>query len=250
MSTGQRPLVLVTGASGSIGIATVGRLRDRGVDVVTADRAPMPRNAAAIAKVELTVDLTDDSQVERAFGEIPQAGQLQHVIAIAGGGDLEELSQPDPALEPLDVFTRVVVQNLHIAFVTIRHTVPLLRRSSGDRSITLVGSINALGGYAAPGYSAAKAGLSGLTNALAAPVGRDGIRINCLALGTVDTDNLRRLATERGHQLDLQSVAKRSALGRVLTPEDVAAALVSATFDMRGLTGSTVVLDNGQSLTR
>ena len=101
MSTGQRPLVLVTGASGSIGIATMACLRNRGADVVTADRAPLPPDGAAVAKAELTVDLTDDSQVERAFGEIPQAGQLQHVIAIAGGGDLEELSQPDPALEPL-----------------------------------------------------------------------------------------------------------------------------------------------------
>jgi NAD(P)-dependent dehydrogenase (short-subunit alcohol dehydrogenase family) len=250
MSNGRRPLVLVTGASGSIGMATLACLRDRGADVVTADRAPLPPEGASLAQAELTVDLSEDSEVERAFGEIPQTGELRHVIAIAGGGDLEELRQPDPAVEPLDVFNRVVVQNLHIAFVTIRHAVPLLRHSSGERSITLVGSINALGGYAAPGYSAAKAGLSGLTSALAAPLGQDGIRINCLALGTVDTDNLRRLATERGHPLDLQSVAKRSALGRVLTPAEVAVALVGTAFDMPGLTGSTIVLDNGQTLTR
>jgi NAD(P)-dependent dehydrogenase (short-subunit alcohol dehydrogenase family) len=169
---------------------------------------------------------------------------------VAGGGDAGELGDADPATEALDVFARVVAANLHIAFVAVRHSVPLLRASPGDRSITLVGSINADGGYGAPGYSAAKAGLSGLARALAPLLGRDGVRINCLSLGTVDTENLHALARATGTPLDLTAVARRAPLGRVLAPVDVGAALVAMAFDLRGLTGATITLDNGQTLIR
>ncbi|MGH8837663.1 MAG: SDR family NAD(P)-dependent oxidoreductase [Jiangellaceae bacterium] len=244
------PVVLVTGASGSIGAATVACLRDRGCEVVTADRTPLPADVAGRGATQVTVDLTADADVETAFDRIPVVGPLRHVVAVAGGGDTEELTSPDQPTEPLEVFSRAVANNLHIAFITVRNAVPLLRRSGGDRSISLVGSINAYGGYGAPGYSAAKAGLTGLTRALAAPLGADGIRINCVALGTVDTANLHRLAAERGRELDLAAVAARTPLGRVLAPQEVALALVSVALDWPGLTGSTIVLDNGQTLIR
>ena len=182
----------------------------------------------------------------KAFEPLESLGRLQHVVAVAGGGDAGELSQADPATEPLEIFRGVLEANLVTAFATIRHTVPLLRGSEGDRSITLVGSINAFGGYGAPGYSAAKAGMSGLVNALAEPLGAEGIRINCLALGTTDTDNLHELATLTGQTLDLSAVAAKAPLRRVLSPADVGEALAVMAVDMRGLTGTTVVLDNGQ----
>ena len=71
-----------------------------------------------------------------------------------------------------------------------------------------------------------------------------------MALGTVDTANLHRLAAERGRELDLAAVAARTPLGRVLAPQEVALALVSVALDWPGLTGSTIVLDNGQTLIR
>ena len=243
------PGVLVTGAAGDIGRCTVTAVAARGRRVVALDRTPLPDDAGALVHREITVDLTDDAAVARRLGaeDMPAVG---HVVAVAGGGDVDELSQPDPATECLDLFSRVVANNLHAAFVTVRNTVPLLRRQAGDRSITLVGSINAYGGYGAPGYSAAKAGLSGLVAALAAPLGAEGIRINCLALGTVDTANLRYLAEVSGRRHDLVAVAAKAPLQRVLTPDDVARSLVAMALDMPGLTGTTVVLDNGQTLIR
>jgi NAD(P)-dependent dehydrogenase (short-subunit alcohol dehydrogenase family) len=243
------PAVLVTGASGDIGRHTVALLAGRGAEVITMDRAPLPSDMAVLVRQEITVDLTDDPNVARhlASEDMPA---VHHVIGIAGGGDLDELSQHDPATESIDIFSRVVANNLHLAFMTVRNTVPLLRRQSGERSITLVGSINAYGGYSAPGYSAAKAGLSGLVAALATPLGADGIRINCLALGTVDTANLRYLAEARGLRHDLGVVAEKAPLRRVLTPDDVARSLSAMALDMPGLTGTTIVLDNGQTLIR
>nr|MDQ3957744.1 SDR family oxidoreductase [Actinomycetota bacterium] len=205
----------------------------------------LPEPESTIVVKHLEVDLADDDAAQ-AIATIAPGRGLQHVIAVAGGGDAEELSQVDPATEELGIFERVMRNNLQTAFVTIRHAVPLLRASSGDRSITLVGSINAFGGYGAPAYSAAKAGLAGLANALTTPLGADGIRINCLVPGTVDTENLRDLAASRGVQLDVGSLAARAPLGRVLEASDVAAALVAMSLDMRGLTGAGVVLDNGQ----
>ena len=240
----------VTGAAGSIGRATVRVLASRGVSVVTADRKPLQQSEARLVAEEIALDLHDENDLARAMARIRSRGQLQHVLAIAGGGDAEELAQSDPSTETLAIFSRVVSNNLLIAFSTIRHVVPVLRESGGNRSITLVGSINAFGGYGAPGYSAAKSGLVGLTNALAGPLGADGIRINCLALGTVDTENLRELAAKRGVSLDLAAVAAKAPLGRVLTPAEVGQALAVIALDMPGLTGTTLVLDNGQTRIR
>ena len=240
--------VLVTGASGSIGLATIRAFAGRGLGVATIDRDPLPAAQARLVTHELEADLLDDAAVAAAVAAIE--APLRHVVAVAGGGDVDELSEEDPATGSLETFTRVVANNLHTAFATIRNAVPRLRELEGDRSIALVGSINAYGGYGAPGYSAAKAGLSGLAATLATPLGADGIRINCLALGTVDTDNLRALDEARGRTLDLGTIAARAPLGRVLSPEDVASALAAMTLDMSGLTGSTIVLDNGQTLIR
>jgi NAD(P)-dependent dehydrogenase (short-subunit alcohol dehydrogenase family) len=241
----RRQVVLVTGAAGSIGRETL-RLFAPRFHLATADRKRLPEPDDALVGRQLIVDLGDDDAVREAFAQVPSLGPLQHVIAIAGGGDIEELTDPDPATEDTAVFTRVISENLVTAFVTIRHALPLLRAGDGDRSIALLSSINAFGGYGAPAYSAAKAGLIGLANALATPLGHDGIRINSLALGTVDTDHLRELSKARGVEPDLDRVASRNPLGRVLTPDEVAKAL-AATVDMPGLTGATIVLDNGQT---
>jgi NAD(P)-dependent dehydrogenase (short-subunit alcohol dehydrogenase family) len=241
---------VVAGGAGSIGMATVSALSGRGLRVASLDRVRMPTGAAEMVVEDIVVDLLDDVAVGNALATLPHHGQLTDVICVAGGGDPEELAGPDPPTEDFNVFSRVVAGNLHTAFVTIRHSVPLLRAAAGDRSITLVGSINAHGGYGAPGYSAAKAGLSGLAGALAGYLGPDGIRINCLALGTVDTANMRALARLPGVDLDLGNCAAKAPLRRVLTPGDVAATLVAMALDMPGLTGTTVVLDSGQLLIR
>jgi NAD(P)-dependent dehydrogenase (short-subunit alcohol dehydrogenase family) len=250
MQGSDRGIAFITGAAGSMGRATVRAFSSRGLAVSTADHRRLPDAESKLLAEELTFDLHDEAAVRDAMTRIRSLGPLQHVIAIAGGGDPDELAQSDPATEELQIFARVVSNNLHIAFGTIRHVVPLLRDGEGNRSITLVGSINAYGGYGAPGYSAAKSGLIGLTKALTQPLGADGIRINCLTLGTVDTENVHDLAAARGVDPDLPALSAKAPLGRVLTPEEVGGALAAIALDMPGLTGATIVLDNGQTLIR
>jgi NAD(P)-dependent dehydrogenase (short-subunit alcohol dehydrogenase family) len=145
----------------------------------------------------------------------------------------------------------VVENNLVVAFAAVRTVVAEPRVTGGDKSVTFISSINALGGFGAPGYSAAKAGLSGLAKALAPRLGADGIRINTLLLGTVRTPNLLDLLRRRGlDERRLDELAGRSAPRRVLSPEDVARAALSLARDFPGMSGVDVVLDNGQTLTR
>src|SRR5574342_862529 len=141
------PTVLITGGSGSIGRATISRVVERRCRAVVLDHDPLPAATARLVSTQLTVDLLDDGAVGEALARIGDLSPPSHVISIAGGGDAEELSQEDMATASLEIFTRVVANNLYTAFTTIRHTVPMLRQSTGDRSITLVGSINAFGGY-------------------------------------------------------------------------------------------------------
>ena len=109
------------------------------------------------------------------------------MVAIAGGALPEEKTGADLAELPLEVFRASLELNLVTAWITLRAALPHLRRAEGDRSITLTTSTDALASYGLPAYAAAKAGLIGLVNSLAGPLGGDGIRINAVAPGDVPT---------------------------------------------------------------
>jgi NAD(P)-dependent dehydrogenase (short-subunit alcohol dehydrogenase family) len=241
-------VALVVGAAGDIGRATCHRLRALGLAVAGWD----------IQGRQPDVDLAAWTVVDLADGEVPDAlperlaelGPLRFVFHVVGGADLEEAGQPDPARVPMAAIRRTVSLNLLSAYGVVRATVPLLRTSSGDRSYTLVSSLNAYGGYGLPGYSGAKAGLHGLVRALAAPLGRDGIRINAVALGTTHTANFERVALSAGHPADFARLGRQLPRGRVLEPAEAAATLVSIGVDNPAVSGAVVIADGGQSVLR
>lgn len=235
-------LALVSGAAGDIGRETLAALRAAGWLTVGWDLHVGPGVRVC--------DLLAEDNLLRETELLRREGQLKHVVHVAGGGDAEELSCASVTDESATVFERVLRVNLVTAFNLIRHTVPLLREAVGDRSITLISSINALGGYGAPGYSAAKAALSGLANSLVPELGSSGVRINTLLLGTTNTLNLAKLAAIRGQPLNLDKIAAQTATGRILEPVDVARAIVSIAVGLRGLTGADIILDNGQTIVR
>jgi NAD(P)-dependent dehydrogenase (short-subunit alcohol dehydrogenase family) len=209
--------------------------------------------AAAPPELEVAgwhrVDLSDEVP-EKIVASTAAAGELRAVFHVVGGSDADELRQADPTQVPMEVFRRTIGLNLVSAYAVIRATVEPLRRSSGDRSYTLVSSTNALGGYGAPGYSAAKAGLHGLVRALAVPLGRDGIRINAVALGTTRTANYARLATELSRSADFAGIGAKVPRGSVLSPDEAAAALAAVGIDNPALSGSVIVADAAQNLVR
>lgn len=197
--TPEPGIALVAGAAGDIGRCVLDVFARRHLTPVAWDRQPVP-GAAHAHRLDLLNDAATRAAAD-ALDRLP--GELRHVAVVAGGGDLDDLTAPGIEHLAPAAFRRVVDANLVTAYSVVHHTTAALKRATGDRSITLLSSINALGGYGAPGYSAAKAALSGLAKALAPQLGPHGIRINVLLLGTVDTANFDRLAREQGRDADL-----------------------------------------------
>ncbi len=240
-------IVLVTGAAGAIGSATVDVFLRAGFRVVGLDRdqaVASPRKDY----VGYVVDLRNEADVDETVGKCASSGAIRHVIGIAGGALPTEPRLRDLTELTLETFRGSLEENLTSQFIVIRAVLPLLRRSLGDRSITVTSSFNALGGWGMPAYSAAKAGLIGLVYALTGPLGADGIRINAVAPGTIPTPRTRRIwADEPGH---FESLTDTTALGRLGTPEDVARTFLSLATVLTHITGQVLVVDGGQTIKR
>jgi meso-butanediol dehydrogenase/(S,S)-butanediol dehydrogenase/diacetyl reductase len=236
--------VLVTGAAGGLGSALASALVERGDRVVAIDRAPVERDDVAA----YAIDLADEEAVAGALSDAAGRGSgIEHVVAIAGAALPEEKTGADVAELPLEVFRASLETNLITAWITLRAALPYLRRAEGNRSITLTTSTDALASYGLPAYAAAKAGLIGLVHSLAGPLGADGIRINAVAPGDVPTP---RNVREWGHVPGwYDGLRASSPLGRLGTPEDIAAAYL-ALIDMRHVTGQVIVVDGGQTISR
>ncbi len=242
-------LVLVTGAAGAIGSATVAAFLNVGFRVAGLDRDPSVLMSRSERYVGYQVNLEETSRLADVVGSACDRGDLSHVIGIAGGALSEEalnrdIAELDPAL-----FRASVEANLVTQFLVVRSVLPWLRRGAKrNRSIALTSSFNALSGWGMPAYSAAKAGLIGLVYALTGPLGNDGIRINAVAPGTIQTERTRRIwAQEAGH---FERLEAGTATGRLGTPEDVANTFLSLATMLTHVTGQVLVVDGGQSTKR
>jgi NAD(P)-dependent dehydrogenase (short-subunit alcohol dehydrogenase family) len=243
-----RDTVLVTGAAGGIGGAATRILLAKGICVVGVDLDPAVATLAGGDRYEgVVADVTSEDELARLAGRIAHLPPLAHLVLAAGGALQEEVDVADGLRVPAEVFRRSVDVNLVGQFLAIKHLAPALAASPAeDRSITVVSSINAVGDFGFPAYSAAKAGLSGLVAALAAPLGRLGVRINAVAFGTVLTDRSRELHHgDPGHYSQLTDL---SVLGRLLSTDDAARVLVAVAESLQAVTGTVLTADYGQSL--
>jgi NAD(P)-dependent dehydrogenase (short-subunit alcohol dehydrogenase family) len=242
-------VVLITGAAGAIGRATVTEFLDRDFAVIGFDRDP---GVVTVTTREgyagVMVDLQDENAVEKAIADVRGCGELAHVIAIAGGAlPGEPESRHDPALLSVELFAASVTENLTTQFITIQKALPWMRaRQVAGASIACTSSWNALTGCGMPAYSAAKAGLIGMTHALAGPLGAEGIRINVVAPGTVRTPRTERLWGKESRHFE--TLEQSSLLGRLGEPADVARTFAALATLLTHVTGQVVVVDGGQML--
>jgi NAD(P)-dependent dehydrogenase (short-subunit alcohol dehydrogenase family) len=245
-------VVAVTGAGSGIGRACSLALAGAGAAVVVNDLATdsLAETAAAIAAAGGTaaaapgdVRRRDDvaSLVETA---VVSFGGLDALVANAAVSIYEELEGMSE--ETIDL---LLDTDLKGALLCAQASIPALRARGGG-SIVLVSSVQ--GFVTLPGcvpYGAAKAGLVGAARALAVEVGADGIRVNGVAPGTIDTPMLHRdLAGMNRSEAEqfLRRVERANALGRIGRPEEIAAVVCFLVSDASSyVTGTTIVADGG-----
>ncbi len=248
MPAALQQLVVVTGAAGGIGRATCAALLEAGYPVLGLDIIEAVEGQFALdAYRGVVVDTRDEAAMEQALASA--SAPISHLVTCAGIA-LPEESQDDAGrgLPSPDIFRRSVELNLTGHYVAVSRAWPHLRDGEGNRSVTFCSSINALQGYGLVGYSAAKAGLIGLSHSLLVPFGSAGVRVNVVAPGTVPTPGtIAEWQHVPGH---FDRIAESIPLGRLGQPGDIATAVLSLIRDLRHVNGHTLVVDGGQSLRR
>ncbi|MCU0723849.1 MAG: 3-oxoacyl-ACP reductase FabG [Planctomycetes bacterium] len=220
----ERRVALVTGASGDIGSAIARALAADGFAVCAHYRSREERARALVREIEeaggaaaaVAADLTDPAGAQAAVDAATgRWGRLDALVNAAGGNkDVLTLWMTDAD------FDGVVASNLRAAFLVSRAALrPMIERKYGR--VVNVASVSAWVGV--PGqanYAAAKAGLIGLTKALAAEVARFGILVNAVAPGAIESEAVRALPEERRRRM-LAGIP----LGRWGKPADVGRAV-------------------------
>jgi len=208
---------LITGASRGIGAAVARRLHADGCQVALNylnSQAQAEALARELGGTALRADVADPLQVRNMVDTVLEKFcQLDILICNAGiswSGVVQEMGDEE--------YRRVMGVDLDGAFFCCRAVLPqMIRRKSGR--IVLVSSMwGQTGGACEVAYSAAKAGVIGLTRALAKEVGPSGITVNCVAPGVIDTEMNQHLGAQA-----LSDLAEETPLGRLGSAEDVAA---------------------------
>ncbi|WP_210529565.1 SDR family NAD(P)-dependent oxidoreductase [Rubellimicrobium arenae] len=237
MSRLDGKVALVTGGRMGIGQAIARRLRDDGARVFTAQRGEDPEFEG------IEADLADSEAPARVIAEIvARAGRLD--ILVNNAGFMQEARAEDMALEAWERMIRV---NLTAPFLLIQAALPQLRATRG--AIVNIGSIEGIGCnplHAA--YSATKAGLHGLTRAIAVDHGAEGIRCNAVAPGWIDTDLSEAYIESMPDPAAVRrQIGRIHPVGRTGRPEDVAAMVAWLASEESGfVAGQTYVVDGGR----
>jgi 3-oxoacyl-[acyl-carrier protein] reductase len=226
-------VVLITGGSRGIGLATAKRFAAMG------DKVAVTYNSSAPSGDFLAVkcDVTNESDVERAFTEVENAlGPVEVLVSNAGitkDGLLLRMKEHD--------FTSVVDTNLAGAFRVCKRATQSMLRARKGRIILVSSVVGLLGQAGQANYAASKAGLVGLARSLAREFGSRSITVNVVAPGPVDTDMTRTLGDEI-----LQAIADLVPLARIATADEIAGAIAFlASTDAAYITGAVLPVDGG-----
>lgn len=234
-------VAFVTGATGGIGKACVEMFLAAGAAVVATGRRAVPTDDPRVLK--LALEVTDEAQVAAAiaaakakFGAIDF---LVHMAGMVGKGRLDQMTLAD--------WRTVVDTNLTSAFLLLKHAYPMLRKPGA--SVVLCGSSNGANGgshLSGAAYASSKAALVNLTRYAAKEWAPDGIRVNILSPGPVDTPMLDRLSESQHEGLKAQLP-----LGRYATAQECAGGvLFLCSAHAASMTGTNMNISSGLVLDR
>jgi NAD(P)-dependent dehydrogenase (short-subunit alcohol dehydrogenase family) len=237
-------VALITGAAGGIGRATVRVFHEQGWRVVGVDRRP---ERVDETDEFITADISDPEAPQRIFAQVQErCGRLDALVNNAGVQVCKPLVETSAAEWDL-----VMASNLRSVFLSLRCAHPLLKATRG--AIVNVSSVHAMAtSRNIAAYAASKGALLALTRAVALEFGTDGIRVNTILPGAIDTPMLHA-GISRGHvagaNLDelVRGLGHKHVMGRVGRPEEVGRVIyfLADAAQSSFVTGQAVVVDGG-----
>ncbi|MBE9538580.1 MAG: SDR family oxidoreductase [Proteobacteria bacterium] len=235
-------VAIITGGARGIGLAIVKRLLEGGARVAVWDRdgEAIRELVTALPAAELSahqVDICDYAQVEKALEQtVKQHGSVSILVNNAG------IAGPSVPLweYPVEAWAEVIDIDLQGVFHVCRAVIPLMREAGAGHVVNVSSVAGKEGNPTMSAYSAAKAGVIGLTKSLGKELARDGIFVNCITPATADTDILKQFS-----EAQMQANLAKVPMGRVVATDEVAALVVwlcsedcsfstGATFDISG----------------
>ena len=240
-------VVLITGAAGGIGRATVHHFAHMGWKVIGVDRAPFgeafPSDGAFIQ-----ADISISENLQAIFTATRELTPYLHALVNNAAVQVAK-----PLLETtIDEWNMVLASNLTSVFLGVKLAYPLLKAAGGG-AIVNVSSVHAVATSAnIAAYAASKGGLLALTRAIAIEFARDNIRANAVLPGAVDTPMLRA-GLGRGHVSGgdilerLDNLARKTVNGRIGKPEEIAHAIYFLADETQSsfMTGQALIVDGG-----
>jgi NAD(P)-dependent dehydrogenase (short-subunit alcohol dehydrogenase family) len=231
---------VITGAAGGIGTATAERFTREGARVVGVDL-----REHTVGELSLQADLTDETSVSELYAEAAERlGGIDVLFNNAGISPTDDASVIDTTLE---AWERVQSANLRSVFLCCKHGIPRLLERGGGSVINTASFVAVMGAATSQiSYTASKGGVLALSRELGVEFARQGVRVNALCPGPVDTALLRELYAK-----DPAQAARRLVhvpMGRFGLAEEIAnAVLFLASDESSFMTASSLLVDGGIS---
>ncbi len=236
---------LITGVSGGIGRAAAKAFINAGWTVAGIDIQDMSKPVDKIHFIKGDVSVEDSA--EKIFNK---AGKILGRLDVLVNNAAVQICKPVIDMKT-DEWDSVIGSNLNSIYLALRYSYRFLRKPGG--SIVNVGSVHALAtSKNISAYAASKGGALSFTRALAVELADDGIRVNMVLPGSVDT-NMLRTGLKRGHIKGsghddmLTELGRRTPLGRIGKPEEIAQSILFLADNDRSsfITGEAIVVDGG-----
>jgi NAD(P)-dependent dehydrogenase (short-subunit alcohol dehydrogenase family) len=243
----QDRVAVVTGGGSGIGLATARRLAAEGARVVIGDLDPAAGKAAAddVGGLFVPADVTSEADVENLFLAAFEAyGSVDVAFNNAG---ISPSDDDSILVTGIDAWRRVQEVNVTSVYYCCKHAIPYMQRQ-GKGSIINTASFVALMGAATSqiSYTASKGAVLAMSRELGVQFAREGIRVNALCPGPVDTPLLQELFAKDPERAQRRLV--HIPMGRFARPEEIAAAVAFlASDDSSFMTAATFLVDGGIS---